>query len=200
MTIHEVSYDIPFVYFPLHMQPELATNPMGGAFFDQALVLECLHARLPKGWKIYVKENPKQMEFMRGARFFERLRLLEHVEIVPRDTSSHALIECAQAVATITGTAGMEALVLGKPVLLFGKVWYDSFSGIVPYDDTLDLLSVCSRPPSASTLRSELAALLQKTGRGIVDPDYVDAAEDYSIERNNLHVYETLSNYVRRAS
>lgn len=196
ITTAAVRVDIPFVYFPLHLQPELTTCPMGGAFFDQALAIECLHARLPAGWKIYAKENPKQTEFMRGTGFFERLRLLENLEFVPRDTPSHALIRAAQVVATITGTAGMEALVVGKPVVVFGKAWYGGFSGVFPYQDSLDLLSLPQQGPSPSTVRRELATVLPKIGKGIVDPAYRVTASEYSVEKNNQEVYETMKKYL----
>ena len=44
------------------------------------------------------------------------------------------LIAKSRAVATITGTAGWEALQMGKPVICFGYAWYRSFPGVFRWD------------------------------------------------------------------
>jgi hypothetical protein len=39
--------ETPYVYLPLHLQPEATTSPMGGVFTDQYLALETLVRALP---------------------------------------------------------------------------------------------------------------------------------------------------------
>jgi capsule polysaccharide export protein KpsC/LpsZ len=41
----------------------------------------------------------------------------------------------AQAVATVTGTIGWEAMVLGKPVIVFGLKWYEKYEGVLKITD-----------------------------------------------------------------
>ena len=50
----------PFVYVPLHLQPERSTNPLGGVFDEQYLMVGMISSELPSGWRIYVKEHPSQ--------------------------------------------------------------------------------------------------------------------------------------------
>lgn len=47
-----------------------------------------------------------------------------HVKCPPRDFGTHSLLEIADYVVTMTGTAGLEFSVLGKPVLLAGAPFY----------------------------------------------------------------------------
>src|SRR3989344_4725508 len=137
-SAREVDWETPFVYYPLSMQPETATSPMGGVFHDQILVAEMLAAALPEGWELYVKEHPVQY-WLRGKEryscvrypgYYERLARIPRVRLVYYKTNSFELIERASAVATITGTAGWEALLRGKCPLVFGFPSFRDCPGI----------------------------------------------------------------------
>ncbi|MDD5623946.1 MAG: hypothetical protein PHI23_04530 [Candidatus Peribacteraceae bacterium] len=121
---------LPYVYVALHMQPEMSTSPLAGAFVDQELIIQLLASCLPKGVRIYVKEHPMQTERCRSAEFYESLLENPSVTFVPRDTDTFLLIEHAAAVATGTGTAGFQALFRGKPVFLFGHRFFQFAPGI----------------------------------------------------------------------
>ena len=127
-----------YVYFPLNFQPERTTSPQGGVFVDQILAIETLSAALPEGWEIYVKEHPSQW-WRRGKTrytssrypgYYRRIARIPHVRVVPIGTSTFGLLAGARAVATITGTAGWEAVLRGKPTLAFGIPWYRDFPSV----------------------------------------------------------------------
>src|SRR3989344_8966808 len=56
----KIDFSNKFVYVPLHYQPECSTSGMGDIFTDQILMIDLVRAVLPKGWFIYVKDNPLQ--------------------------------------------------------------------------------------------------------------------------------------------
>ena len=131
-VIKRADWNVPFVYFPLHFQPERTTSPQGGVYHDQHLVVETLSSALPDGWEIYVKEHPSQW-WLRGKTryssvrypgYYERLAKIPRVRLVPISTDTFELTERARAVAVITGTSGWEALLRGKRPLVFGIPWY----------------------------------------------------------------------------
>lgn len=128
-----------FVYFPLHLQPELTTAPLGGDYADQVLAIESLRVLLPDDWAIAVKENPAQTFHSRGPLFFERLRHIPNTLYLDKQMNTFDLIEKCEFVATITGTAGTEALSFGKRVLFFGNAIYRDFPGIIRYTDDIRL-------------------------------------------------------------
>lgn len=130
-----------YIYFPLHYQPECATSPMGDIFVDQLLAVEILSASLPDDWMIYIKEHPAQWR-LRGINYsiyrykgyYERMARLKNTKIVPMQMDTYSLINDAEAVATITGTAGWEAILRRKPTLIFGYPWYKHAPGIFKID------------------------------------------------------------------
>ncbi|MBE0417158.1 MAG: hypothetical protein IBX63_05295 [Coriobacteriia bacterium] len=126
-----------FVYFPLHYQPERTTMPEGGHFEDQRLVVDLLSEALPEGWLLYVREHPTQLigdptleaERGRSATFYDDVLRHRNVRLVSTTVPSWELIDASRGVATLTGTAGWEALVRGKRVLAFGDAWYRWMEG-----------------------------------------------------------------------
>ncbi len=135
-------YSRPFLYVPLNYQPERTSSPQGGFFVDQLLMVEILSACLPSDWLIYVKEHPAQW-MHRGPDFFsyrykgfyQSLATLKNVRLVPMDTSTYTLMSKAVVVATVTGTAGFEAVMRSKPVIIFGYPWYQHAPGVLRVSD-----------------------------------------------------------------
>lgn len=127
-NISEVDYCKKYIYVPLQLQPEATSSPLGGVFVDQLLMIKMLAFYVPKDWVIYVKENPKQamqshivpFDSYRTVSFYEELLQLPNVRFVSLKEDTYKLTEKAKAVATLTGTAGLEAITKGIPCLMFG--------------------------------------------------------------------------------
>ncbi|MDD5075440.1 MAG: hypothetical protein PHO54_06285, partial [Candidatus Peribacteraceae bacterium] len=125
------SLDQPFVYFPLHFQPEASTTPLAGRFTEQILVAQMLNAYLPDDVLLYVKEHPRESGWTkRSVQDYRDLLAMKKVRLISRDVDTFALREKCVAVATCSGSAGFEALFRGKPVLLFGSRFYQYANGV----------------------------------------------------------------------
>ncbi len=151
--------DIPefeYIYFPLHYQPEATTSPMGGQFVNQPLAVEIL-SRL--GIPILVKEHPS-ISGNRSIEYYKHLQSLPNVVLVKQDVSSHALIDNALAVATITGTAGWEAILRGKPTMLFGYIYYQYAPGVFRVQSVEDAQQALEKIRNFSPCRDEIKAFL----------------------------------------
>ena len=79
----EYDSNASYIYFPLHLQPEMSTDIFGGRYADQILAIEELARKLPEGMAIYVKENPKQSTYMRDPSFYKRLLAIPPCDICP---------------------------------------------------------------------------------------------------------------------
>ncbi len=109
-----------YIYFPLHMQPECTTLPLGGWFSDQLLAIKILANNLPDDVFILVKENPKQTMRARSKMFVDEIYNIKNVKLLPRNANTYLLTENSLAVASITGTVIWEAIFKSKPAIMFG--------------------------------------------------------------------------------
>lgn len=110
----------PYIYMPLHYQWEATTCPMGGVFTNQELAVEIL-SRV--GMPVYVKEHPR-MSKNRSLEFYQKMLAMPNVKFISTKEDNYSLIDNSMFVATITGTAGFEAMLRGKPVIVFGDIYY----------------------------------------------------------------------------
>jgi len=112
-----------YVYFPLHVQPEMSTMTFAPFYLDQLSVLENLSKSLPTNCRLVVKEHPSMLG-RRKASYYERIRSLPNVRFVHPLTDSFMIIKKAAAIFTITGTVGLEGLIMQKPVIVLGSTYY----------------------------------------------------------------------------
>ena len=123
-----------FIVFYLHLQPERTTLPEGYGFTQQYKALSLLNEVIPSDWKIVVKEHPATFYRYctpsgRWPQLYKDMASLSKVILVPLETDTYMLIERSKCVATIAGTVCREALMMGKPALLFG---INAFFGNMP--------------------------------------------------------------------
>jgi hypothetical protein len=144
-----------FVYFPLHMMDDYKLKRVIPHCADQLGIVEQVARALPHGYDLVVKEHPMSLG-RNSLRMLRRLQGMRNERLVEPHTSSHELIATADAVAVISSTVGLEALLYEKPVLTLGEPFYAG------YGVTLDL-------DSFAQIREGVPALL----RFRPDPDRI---------------------------
>jgi hypothetical protein len=182
---NELDVNINFVYFPLHLQPELTTSTLGGCYSDQLDAIERLSDMIPADWKIYVKENPKQGHEQRGIEFYRRISCIKNVEYIGNDVDTYWLIENCRFVATITGTAGWESVTGGKPCLTFGLAWYATIPGAIQYNKHITVEDILSARISQADQMLAFNNLYKKTRPGIIDGGFTPIFPEYTPENNS---------------
>lgn len=184
----KIDITLNYAYFPLHLQPELTTSGLGGAYSDQLDAIEKLSNLIPSDWKVYVKENPKQGHEQRGIEFYRRISTFANVVYISKDVDTYWLMENCRFVATITGTAGWESITGGKPCLYFGLAWYASIPGAIGYKSNLTIDDILSAKVDQFEQSRAFDSLYRKTRIGLVDRRYGRIYPDYSVEKNAAHL------------
>ena len=185
-----------FIYVPLHLQPELTSVPQGGIFGDQALALEVLSSRLPDGMDIVAKENPKQGTYHREETYTDRLRQLDRVSVMHPSLSSQLLEDKCAAVATVTGTAGWEAIRDSRPCICFGHAWYLDCPGVHKFDENFDVEFVISNPPQRDKSEKFLQEVIAKSHEGITYEFFLKDDDPMYIKKNLQSITNTLEGLI----
>lgn len=158
-----------FVYFPMPYEPERTSNPDGGDFFEAMDALIALREFVPLEIEILVKEHPSQFSSkLRGYQgrsplHYRAIAQLENVKLVDLSVPSAQLIERAAAVFCITGTAALEAALVGTPGVVFGTPWFVNLPGVHWFDDLRRFTDLAPETPGITEISSVAEALLIRT-------------------------------------
>lgn len=199
-NIKAVDLKKKYVYFPLHLQPEMTTDTMGGIYEDQLLAIEKLAAFIPDDWKIYIKENPKQTFYKRNKDFYRRLNSISKAVLVNPAISTYELNKHSQFVATITGTAGFEAITGGKNVLVFGYAWYRQFPRAFEYDSGVTCDEIMNFKCSNEVVEEAYNKFYRSLFKGYVIPESdarQECPEYEGDEKNNEYLYNSFCQAIK---
>ncbi len=110
----------PFVFFPLAAEPEAALQHLSPEYLSQLACITSICRDLPAGYLLVVKEHHTGVG-RRPRDFYRQIAEFKNVRFIDMNEPGLDVVREAAAVATISGTAGLEAAVLGKPVIAFGR-------------------------------------------------------------------------------
>jgi len=182
---HSVTPDFSknFIYFAAPYQPEVLSNLFAGVYEDVFLVLDIITSVIPKDWKILYKEHPNTFKVSdkgvleRSKDFYDRLLEYESLELVEADFSTFTLVDHSSAVCTIGGTVGWEAIIRGKPALVFGSLWYQSCESVFTIKSLEDAQEAIKKivngfTPDKNDVEKYAQAIYQVTNKILVSPSF----------------------------
>lgn len=109
-----------FVFFPLHAEPESSLQVISPEYFFQLGAIASIARDLPAGYYLVVKETFQTLG-RRPRDFYGQIRDFKNVILLDMLEFGLEVVRKADAVVTISGTAGFEAAIMGKPVITFGR-------------------------------------------------------------------------------
>lgn len=119
-----------FFLLPLHMWGEFSHFTWAGLdYSDQVAMVKKISDCLPLGAKLYVKEHPAR-HGEKPLHHYYRLKKLRGVRLLSPHENTFNLVSKCEALVTMGSTMGLEALILGKPVITFADVWYKNLPGV----------------------------------------------------------------------
>lgn len=117
--------DTPFVYFPLHYEPERILMTTAQYFDNQLSVITNVAKSLPIGYRLFVKEHPMQGTIgWRDVSFYKYLMNLPNVTLLHPSVNHDEILPKCSLVTTIAGTTGLEAAFYNKSTIIFSDQIY----------------------------------------------------------------------------
>ncbi|MBI3158645.1 MAG: hypothetical protein HYZ26_03470 [Chloroflexi bacterium] len=117
----------PYVFYPLHTEPEIATSVFARFHLNQIEVARNLAQSLPLGSLLAVKEHPRSWG-LRPPGYYRKMAEIPNLVFIDPDKSTARVIQGAQAVAVLSGFVGFEAALAGVPVIVLGN----TFTSLLP--------------------------------------------------------------------
>ena len=112
-----------------------------------------------------------------------------------KETNTYELINKSQFVATITGTAGFEAISGGKPALTFGRAWYRCLPGVTVYNDKVQLSDIM-KTFTVEEVKKGFDKLSENFIEGVIAEE-VYKYQEIDLEKNKEQVYSFLYNILK---
>ncbi len=189
-------YSKKYVYYPLHYQPEASTIVCAQKYEKQLYYIDSWAKSLPADTVLYVKEHHALIGH-RDISFYRELKKYPNVFLIDPLESSRKLIESAQAVTTLTGTAGWEAMLLRKPVFIAGNIFFDDAPGVIKVDDIMGqyLPNILKwEKPQRDTLLKYLCQYFRTLSVGNVYP----RSPKYCEKSNIMNIVDALVKQLRK--
>jgi len=181
--VKQISSETPFVYFPLHQEPERVLL-IGAPFYTNQLeVIKQIAKSLPIGFKLCVKEHPTQaIREWRPISIYKQIQELPNVELLHPSVKTDEIFKKCSLIITINGTAGLEGAFYGKPSIIFTDLGYS----VLPSVDILQ---------SLDDLPHTIHSSLQKTVNPADVDKYVNLLEKNSFDFDLIGFYSLCNDY-----
>jgi hypothetical protein len=139
-----LQYDTPeatdtYYFYPLHLEPEAVVLYWADGYYtNQVKLIENIAAQLPPGHLLYVKDHPHLYGY-REVADYKRIQNIPNAKLLPPHLPGKQIIKNCKGVITINGTAGFEALLMGKQVIAFGSSFYSVAERVILIKNIKDL-------------------------------------------------------------
>ena len=176
--IKKIDTETPYVYLPLHVEPERSTLLVAPYFTNQIEIITHIAKSLPVGYKLFVKEHIGM--FLVGWRetsYYKKILEFPNVCLIHPSVKSEDLLKNSSLVINVAGTTGIEAAFYNKPVIAFADVSYSTLPSVYRIRNIEDL-------PNA------IRMMLGKETDLVALNNYVNMVEKNSFEfdLNNLYL------------
>ena len=158
-----IESDQPFIYFPLHYEPERVLLIDAPFYDNQISIITSIAKSLPVDYLLYVKEHPYMQTIgWREISFYKKISDLPNVKLIHPSINTNEILSKSSLVITIAGTTGLEAAFHDKPSIVFTDQIYSELSFVYKLKNISDLPNAIKKSLQLSVDKLELVKLIQK--------------------------------------
>ena len=187
-----------FIFYPLQTHPEASTSVRAKWYVNQLALIENISKNIPVGYKLYVKEHRRNFS-KRPYGFHKKITQFPNVHLISPKCNTIDLVKRCSLVITINSTVGWEAILLQKPVISFGEVFYNGFDQVSHITNMYKLNSEIRKKIDTTTDLNQthqfIAAMFQSTYPGIAA--LPGDCKNRSLQQKNIErIVQAIENYV----
>lgn len=154
-----------FIFFPLQYTPESSINIPNPFFVDQLRLIDLIRFNMPNDFQLVIKENPS-MNGRRKPSFFKELSKKSGVRLASDSLNTFEIMSKSKLVISVSGTACLEAFIIKKPSIVFGKTFFAPITNIFGIDynnlkSTID--QYLNRKISENEIEESISRILENT-------------------------------------
>ena len=127
-----------FIFFPIHLNYDAQVCVRNPMYYDQEFLIKNISKACPPGYTLVVKAHPYNSGVL-IKKTYKLCKKLKNVKIVNSSISSFDLIKKAEMVTVINSTAGIEAIINKKPLLVFGNAYFQHYKNSLIVNNINDL-------------------------------------------------------------
>ena len=115
----------PFIYFPLHYEPERELLIQAPTYSNQLSLIYNIARSIPVGYMLYVKDHPRMEDNgWRKTDYYQSILNLPNVKLIHPSIKASEVYSHCSLIVTLLGTAGLEASFYGKPSVVLEDTDY----------------------------------------------------------------------------
>jgi len=192
-TLEQVK-DKKFFIFPLHYEPEQSVD-IRGFPFSQIELVELISKNLPVDCHLVVKEHRGNRGY-RAKEDYVRILSLPNVQLIQPEVDNKELLKQSAGILTISGRMGWEAIVQGKPLLVFGDNFYRDVPGICQFIGISSLRGYLENPNSSVAENSDIIEKAKNYEIAVRKGQFVLNSDHFLTEDNATDFIEGLIDFV----
>jgi hypothetical protein len=190
----------PYLFIGLHLQPESSIDVWAPFFSNQFSVIEAISRSMPPSHHLLVKIHKSDSDGY-SPRQLEQFQALPGVLLVSPFVDSRPFIVNANVVLAIQGTIGLEAALLGLPVIMFGDSPVLTFTSASRVGAIVDLPKLIRKKISEKRCTSEQ---INDSYRLYLRPFCPASHNDWDLDISSselngyVRLFDGLKNYVQK--
>ena len=176
----------PFLYFPLHLEPERELLIQSPFLTNQISVITNISKVLPVNYQLYVKEHPgMRSNGWRSIDYYSNLQNLPNVTLIHPSVNSKELIEKCSLVVTIAGDSALEAAFFNKPSIVFTNTDFSVLPFVFHVEDFKNLKETIKIALDSEVSFDHLKKYISYVNENSFEFDYLTIRADF----NNIIYY-----------
>jgi len=181
---YDINSDIPFIYFPLHLEQEMSLLIQAPFYTNQLEIIKNVAKSLPVGYELYVKEHPlMHARSWRKISFYEEIMNIPNVKLFHPSINSDKFLRDCVLVITISGTAGLDAGYFEKPaIMLTSRNDIPNLSHIYQLRNFEELPAMIKKLVNTKIDNNEFFSYMEFLKQNSFDINLFDLVKDYSDE------------------